>query len=347
MEQYAAYLRKSRANLDAEAHGEGETLARHEHMLLELARKMNICITKIFREIVSGDSIESRPEVQKLLTEIEQGIWTGVLVVDVGRLARGDTIDQGIVSRAFKLSGTKIITPTKPYDPLNEFDEEYFEFDLFMARREYKMISRRIQRGCVESVKTGKYVGSTAPYGYDKVKIKNDKGYTLQPNDEPDAVKLIYKMYLDGKGMTVIANTLNDMHIIPRNRDTWSKSTISDILSNPVYTGKIRWSYRPDVKQSVNGQVVVKRIKNENCMLVDGLHEALISESDFNRAQKIKVQNSKMPVKKSTELKNPLTDLIYCSKCGAKMTRLGVNSHCSYDTIKCTNKKCSCVSAPL
>lgn len=107
MEQYAAYLRKSRANLDAEAHGEGETLARHEHMLLELARKMNICITKIFREIVSGDSIESRPEVQKLLTEIEQGIWTGVLVVDVGRLARGDTIDQGIVSRAFKLSSTK------------------------------------------------------------------------------------------------------------------------------------------------------------------------------------------------------------------------------------------------
>lgn len=187
-----------------------------------------------------------------------------------------------------------------------------------MARREYKMISRRIQRGCVESVKMGKYVGSTAPYGYDKVKIKNDKGYTLQPNDESDAVKLIYKMYLDGKGMTVIANTLNDMHIIPRNRDAWSKSTISDILSNPVYTGKIRWSYRPDVKQSVNGQVVVKRIKNENCMLVDGLHEALISESDFNRAQKIKVQNSKMPVKKSTELKNPLTDLIYCSKCGAK-----------------------------
>ncbi len=49
-------------------------------------------------------------------------------------------IDQGIVSQAFKYSGTRIITPTKTYDPNNEFDEEYFEFGLFMSRREYQTI---------------------------------------------------------------------------------------------------------------------------------------------------------------------------------------------------------------
>ena len=189
MEQYAAYLRKSRADLEAEAHGEGETLIRHEHILMELAQKMNLSVTAIYREVVSGDTIDARPEIQKLLAEVEQGIYAGVLVVDIDRLARGDTVDQGIIARTFKLSNTKIITPKKIYDPNSEYDEEYFEFELFMARREYKIIARRIQRGRIASVKDGKFIGSTPPYGYDKVKIKNGKGYTLEPNDEADVVR--------------------------------------------------------------------------------------------------------------------------------------------------------------
>mgnify|MGYP000193505958 CR=1 FL=1 len=61
-------------------------------------------------------------------------------------------------------SDTKIITPTKTYDPDNEFDEEYFEFGLFMSRREYKTIKRRLNAGRISSVKEGKYCGSRPPY---------------------------------------------------------------------------------------------------------------------------------------------------------------------------------------
>lgn len=125
--EYALYLRKSRADLEAEAKGEGETLARHEKMLLELARRYGFSIGKIYREIVSGESIESRPVVQELLSDVEAGRWKGILVVEVERLARGDTMDQGRVAKSFKFSNTKIITPIKIYDPNNEFDEEYFE----------------------------------------------------------------------------------------------------------------------------------------------------------------------------------------------------------------------------
>ena len=64
--EYAIYLRKSRADAEAEARGEGETLARHEKILLDLAEKMGIKIGKIYREIVSGETIEARPEIQKL-----------------------------------------------------------------------------------------------------------------------------------------------------------------------------------------------------------------------------------------------------------------------------------------
>lgn len=138
--EYCIYLRKSRADMDAEAHGEGETLARHEKLLLEVAKRKELNITQIHREIVSGDTIVARPVMQHLLQEVRDGRWAGVLVVEVERLARGETIDQGIVAQTFTSTETKIITPIKDYDPTNEFDEEYFEFGLFMSRREYKSL---------------------------------------------------------------------------------------------------------------------------------------------------------------------------------------------------------------
>lgn len=88
MEYFCMYLRKSRKDLEAEQQGQGESLARHEKRLTELANKMNIKVSKIYREIVSGDSIASRPVMQQLLNDIENNMWSGVLVVEVERLAR-------------------------------------------------------------------------------------------------------------------------------------------------------------------------------------------------------------------------------------------------------------------
>lgn len=178
---YAIYLRKSRKDRELEQLGEAETLARHEKALMELAKRNNLDISDIYREVVSGETIEARPEMQKLLKAVEGGTYKGVLVMEVERLARGNTKDQGIVAETFHFSNTLIITPSKTYDPSNEFDEEYFEFGLFMSRREYKTINRRIQRGRIASVKEGKYIAGTAPLGYDRVKIKGAKGYTLKP----------------------------------------------------------------------------------------------------------------------------------------------------------------------
>lgn len=143
-EEYLIYLRKSRSDASLEAMGV-DVLERHEQILLDLAKRMNLSIGGIYREVVSGESISARPEMQRLLSEVEAGRWKGVVVMEVERLARGDTIDQGIVQRAFQYSGTQIVTPAKTYNPNNEFDEEYFEFGLFMSRREYKTIRRRMR----------------------------------------------------------------------------------------------------------------------------------------------------------------------------------------------------------
>lgn len=348
MDRYAMYLRKSRADLEAEAHGEGETLARHKKMLHELAAKSGITVDDIYEEVVSGDSIEGRPQIQRLLRAIEGRTYTGVLCMDIDRLARGDTIDQGIIARAFRLSGTKIITPKKVYDPNSEFDEEYFEFELFMARREFKIIGRRIQRGRVESAKEGRFIGSTPPYGYNKVKIKKDKGYTLEPNpDEAKVVQLIFELYLKGDGKMVIAKKLDALGIKPRVSERWSSASVANILKNPVYIGKVRWGYRKYTKELANGTVVKHREKNEDCVYVDGLHLPIISEDDFNSTQQILKHRTRAPLKADLSLKNPLAGLVYCGKCGAMMTRLGENKRCRYDTLKCPNRYCDTVASKL
>lgn len=346
--KYAMYLRKSRADLDAEAHGEGETLARHKNALLELAQKMNITVSDIYEEVVSGDSIEGRPQIKNLLGEIEKRTYAGVLCMDIDRLARGDTIDQGIIARAFRLSNTKIITPKKTYDPNSEFDEEYFEFELFMARREFKIIGRRIQRGRIASAKEGRFIGSTAPYGYNKVKIPKDKGYTLEPDpDESKVVQLIFEMYLAGDGKYVIARKLDALGIKPRRNEHWSVATVINILKNPVYIGKTRWGYRKYVKELSDGNLVQHRVKNDECVYVDGLHPPLISEADFNKVEELLSRKVTPPKKSDLSLKNPLSGLIYCGKCGSAMTRLGENSRCRSATLKCSNRYCETVASKL
>lgn len=359
MQSYAMYLRKSRADMEAESHGEGETLLRHEKLLLETAKKMKFNVTKIYREIVSGDSIAARPVMQQLLSEIEAGTWTGVLVVEVERLARGDTIDQGIVAQAFKVSNTKIITPLKTYDPTNEFDEEYFEFGLFMSRREYKTINRRLQRGRVAAAKEGKFLGSRPAFGYKIVKIDGDKGNTLEIiPEQAEIVKLIFSMYTDGVtdpfgekrrlGIQQIARTLNEMHIPPARHDYWVKSTIRDILINPVYAGKIRWNWRTNQKRIINGEQVISRPRNDEYVLANGLHEAIVSEETFDKTQEFISMAPPAPVGYKSQIKNPFAGIIVCGICGRKMVlRKGsmAGNYKKKDYIICHARSCSNVGS--
>lgn len=352
---YCLYLRKSRTDLDAEANGETETLARHEKILLDLAKRMHLDVTEIYREVVSGETISSRPVVQRVLNEVENGLWDGVLVVEIERLARGDTIDQGIVSRAFKFSNTKIITPLKTYDPNNEFDEEYFEFGLFMSRREYKTIRRRLTQGRMSSAKEGKHTGSKAPYGYDRIHVDNGKGYTLLPNvKEAPVVKMMFDWFVHGEvqedgsrkklGTMAIANRLTDLRIpTPSGNSVWSQRSVHWILHNPVYIGKIRWGYKKDKKIIVDGIVKRKRIipPEKDQILVEGLHPAIIPEDIFEQAQDIFGEGGAPSVTASRELKNPLSGIVVCGICGAPLRyKIGYNRQSNL--LHCRTHGCEC-----
>lgn len=353
MNRYFMYLRKSRKDEEAEAHGEGETLARHERILTELYKKMNISSDQvdIFREIVSGETISSRPVIQQVLDLVNNGIYEGGFVYEVERLARGDTIDQGIISQAFKYSNTKIITPTKIYDPSNEFDEEYFEFGLFMSRREYKTINRRLQAGRTASAVEGKYPASKAPFGYKKIKLKNQKGFSLEIiPEQAEIVKLIYELYCNGHIPTEITKILDNMSVKPLNGGNnghWSEHSLRDILSNPIYLGKIRWKDRKVVKKVKEGKLVASQPKNKDSndvILVNGLHEAIISEELFNKATQTRENKCFAPLPSCYNMKNPLSSILYCSKCGRTMRRVLSKG---IEILACTNSNCDNISSSL
>lgn len=346
MKKYCAYLRKSRKDMEAELKGEGETLKRHENILRRYAESANIEISRLYREIVSGETISARPVMQELLTDVEQGIWDGVLVVEVERLARGNSIDQGMVSQVFKFSDTKIITPSKTYDPNNEFDEEYFEFGLFMSRREYKTINRRLNSGRISSVMEGKFVGHKTAYGYDRVKLENEKGFKLVINpSQADVVKMIYHLYVDEDYSCIqICDRLNQLGIKPKINDEWRSDAMYSILDNPVYIGKIRWNYRKQVKTTMNGEIKLSRPKNEDVLIVDGLHEAIIDIDTWERVrEKRRLGAPKTVVDK--QLQNPLAGIIICEKCGKKMTRRPYPSQ--EPGLICNNRKCDNISSKL
>lgn len=320
---YAIYLRKSRADMEAEKLGEGETLARHKKILLELAARKGLYIGKIYQEVVSGDTIEARPEIKKLISDCYAGKYKGILIVEVTRLSRGNQGDAQTIMDCLKYSnmnnGVLVVTPTKTYDVAHsQEDEEYMEFELFMSRREYKMIHKRMDRGRKQAVVEGNYMSPFRPYGYNIVKGR--KSRTLTPNEyEAPIVKQIFEWTVkENMSPWSIAKRLSAMGARTYSGDSnWTKSFIQDCLKNPVYMGKVRWNTRMRIKTMVNNELKVTRPRyiSDQYMLYDGKHKqhALIDEETFKAAQKrFHSDRSKSDV----PLQNPLAGLMCCKECG-------------------------------
>lgn len=337
-----AYLRKSRADMEAEALGELETLARHERILDQLASKNGEHIEKYYREVVSGESLDARIEMQQLIEDMYAGLVTKIYVVELERLGRGNTKDQGIIFEALKDNGTLIVTPVKTYDPNNEFDEEYLEFALFMSRREYKAINRRMQAGKIQAVKEGNYVGTHAPFGYDIWKPDRDTR-TLKANEDAQYVEIIFRWFIEERlSPGAIARRLTTMGIPTEKKvSEWNRSTIQNILTNDVYAGKIRWFNRVDKKSYKTKKRSKPRTKREDLLIVEGKHTGIISEEMFNRA--LTLFNS-APTSTSKELSNVLAGLLKCKKCGRAMAMQTYKNGARTRFVHAKSVKCKCKS---
>jgi site-specific DNA recombinase len=325
--EYWMYLRKSRADLEAEAKGEGETLARHRKILFRLSNELKINITKVFPEVESGESILHRPEMTMMLKEMEITPPKGILVMDIDRLGRGDKIDQGIIESTFKKSKTLIITPSNVYDMNDESGEFNVEVKTFLSRMEFKQINKRLQGGRIDSVEEGWYIGTRPPYGYTINKI-GKKQRTLDPHPEQaQVVKMIFEWYTHEDpeqriGAEKIAQKLNGMGYTTYTGIRWKNSSVLNIIKNAVYAGRIQWKKKEQKKSKDIGKKRDTRTRpKEEWIDVEGKHEALISIETYKKAQEILKKKYHVPYQLQNGITNPLAGLIKCDMCGTSMVK--------------------------
>lgn len=327
----AMYLRKSRAEELADS--PEETLQKHRQRLTALARELHLNIAQIYEEVVSGESLCTRLQMLQLLADIEEGRYAAVLCMDIDRLGRGGMADQGVIFETFKKANTKIITPRKTYDLNNELDEEYTEFEAFIARRELKLIKRRMQRGVKASLENGGFL-SNPPYGY--CRAMDRKTPTLAIVEEEAAfVRMMFDLYINQNcGCQVIAETVTALGAVPRRGGSFSRATVRKILHSPVYIGQTVWNQNTYAREG--GKRVVTANSPEQWQITQGLHPAIISPEVFEKAQRVGASRRKPPCR-SKQVQNPLAGLIICRECGFAMQRRPLPQG---DYLLCPTKGC-------
>ena len=323
-DEIIVYLRKSRADdplLTVE-----EILARHEAILDEWAEKnlgAKIPEENKYREVVSGETIADRPDMQKVLKEIESPKKKAILIVEVQRLSRGDLEDCGRLIKILRYTNTLVITPQKIYDLRDEYDRDSFERELKRGNDYLEYIKKIMSRGTLRSVSEGNFLGSVPPYGHDKIWVLDGKRKcpTLKPNEEQaPVVHMAYDLvYNKDWALYSVCKHFDSLGIKPPKGEHWSAAALREILSNPVHIGKIRWNWRKVITGVEDGEIKKTRPKAEigEFLIYEGRHKGIVPDEWFyGTLEKLKRNHR---AKSTTKIRNPLAGLIYC-QCGRAMS---------------------------
>lgn len=323
-EEVLDYLRKSQS--DDPLMTVEEVLAKHETILDEISERLlggKVPEENKFREVVSGETLKDRPEIQKVLRLIESPKIKAVKCVEPQRLTRGDLEDIGRLMKLLKHTNTIVITQQKVYDLRDEYDWDAFERELKRGN-EYLEYYKKIQnRGRLLSVSQGNYIASIPPYGYDKTFVKEGKRKcpTLKINPEQaDVVSMVFDMYVNQDlGRVTIAKRLNELGIKPMNGGLWAQDTIKTMLENEHYIGKVKWNHRKTVMVVEDGEIrkTSPKAKIGEYLVYEGKHDAIISDELFQAAREKQGRNHK--AKANTKVRNPLAGLLFC-RCGRAMS---------------------------
>ena len=322
-DEVIVYLRKSRS--DDPSLTVEEVLAKHETILDEWAeRQLGAPVPEKnkYREVVSGETIKDRPQMQEVLRRMESPQMKALLVVEVERISRGDLEDAGRLMKLFRYTQTVIITPQKIYDLQDEYDRDIFERELKRGN-EYLEYSKKIMnRGRLLAVQQGYFIGNSAPYGYEKTFYMDGKRkcHTLKiKEDEANIVRMIFDLYVNQNiGYGKIAKRLDQLGVKPPRGEYWSPASLRDLMENVHYIGKIKWNHRKHRTSVEDSEIIQSRPKARygDYLIVDGKHEAIISEELFFAAMEKHGKNAR--TKANTSLANPLAGLLFC-RCGRAM----------------------------
>ena len=278
----------------------------------------------------SGTNFD-RPDWKRMLADIEDGTVGCVIVKDMSRIGR-NYLEVGFYTEVlFRKKNVRFIAISNNVDSaLNDGSNEFAPFLNIMNEWYVRDTSRKIKSVLHNKGMDGKHLTSNAIYGYKK--DPDDPDHWIIDEEAATVVRRIYQLIIEGNGPMQVARILKDEKVerpsyylakqglgtcrgsCDMNRPyTWTATTISDLVRKPEYMGHTvnfrtkKLSYKD--KNSVHNSP-------EDWIIFENTQEAIVDEETWLTVQKIR-ETKHRPTKKGDI--NPLTGLVYCADCGAKM----------------------------
>lgn len=317
------YMRLSREDGDKE---ESSSVTNQREMLKRyVSEQENFFIVKEYVDDGYTGTNFDRPCFKQMIEDIEAGIIDTVITKDLSRLGR-ERLGVGHY--------TEIYFPEHNvrYIALLDNIDTYFDagmndmapFKGVINDMYVRDISKKIRSSLIERKKAGNFLGVTAPYGYQK--DPNNKFHLIINEKEAEVVKRVFRLYLEGNGLTRIAQILtkDEIPVPGESRDigktrrtalysSWKQTTIRRILDNRVYLGELVQFKRRKINYKSKRRITVPEEERYICR---GTHEAIIDEESFNAVQNILKKNKSF---KGTKHDYLFKGLLFCSECGARL----------------------------
>lgn len=271
----------------------------------------------------SGKSIEGRVSFNQMMEDIKSG-KDGVSYVLVFKLSRfgRNAADVLATLQVMQDFGVNLICVEDGIDSSKDAGKLMISVLSAVAEIERENIRVQTMEGRMQKAREGKWNGGFAPYGYSLIDGK------LEVNEEEAvAIRMIFDQYVNTDlGANGIEKYLENhgIHKIARQNGKnplFAAALIRRIIQNPVYSGKISYGRRRTEK--VHGtRNEYRQVKKDDYLLVDGLHEALVSEEVWEQAQvKVAAQAKKYEKvnRDKREKIHLLSGILKCPVCGAGM----------------------------
>ena len=323
----ALYCRLSR---DDGMNGDSNSVANQKHLLSQKAKEMGLPNTKYYVDDGYTGTNFNRPGFQQMLSDIEMGFVSAVMVKDLSRLGRDYVSVGNYTDSYFPDHGIRFIAVNDSIDS-EKGESEIAPFKNILNEMYARDISKKIRSSHRLRGNMGEPL-SQPPYGYQK-SPENKKKWIIDP-EAAEIVKSIFKMCLDGKGNETIARILQEQKVLvpmaywqskslPRggkktqpNPYRWCKTTVQKILSQQEYCGDV-----------INFKTYSKSFKNkrrydnapENWMIFKDVHEPIITREDFEKVQTRIAKTKRRAPKPHNGQKSIFADLLFCGDCHTKL----------------------------
>ena len=317
------YMRLSREDGDKE---ESSSVTNQREMLKRyVSEQENFFIVKEYVDDGYTGTNFDRPDFKQMIEDIEAGIIDTVITKDLSRLGR-ERLGVGHYTEIyFPEHNVRYIALLDNIDTyIDSGMNDMAPFKGVINDMYVRDISKKIRSSLIERKKAGNFLGVTAPYGYQK--DPNNKFHLIINEKEAEVVKRVFRLYLEGNGLTRIAQILTKDGIpvpgesrdIGKTRRTalyssWKQTTIRRILDNRVYLGELVQFKRRKINYKSKRRI---NVPEEERYICKGTHEAIIDEEDFNTIQNILKKNKSF---KGTRHDYLFKGLLYCAECGARL----------------------------